>query len=421
MADPFPFSLSPQVEKELQEIERVDLLIGIPSYRHTQTIGNVVQAAGAGLLQFFPSARPLILISEGGSVQEVGASLERVREPSIPILLSPYLIDPSDRLTLPYHGIPERRKALWGILYIAQRLQAKTCVILDSRLSSITPHWIESLARPIWQSEFDYASPVYARRGYEGALVNCLVYPLTRALYGKDIRHPVGGEFAMSTGLISHYLSSEKIWNEPGPLPEIDMSMAITALLSAYPTCQVHLGPRLYEGPPADLSSTVFQVAGSLFQLAETNQAFWLKGLPESHPPTLGTPISQPPNPPPTDPLPMIQSFHRGLRDLLPLWEQALSPETLQDLYPLGSLEARDFRFPTDLWVRVIYDMLLAFHYRTFYWRHLLKSLVPLYLGRLASMIIETEMGSETDIEESIQLLCRRFIMLRPYLVERWR
>jgi hypothetical protein len=117
----------------------------------------------------------------------------------------------------------------------------------------------------------------------------------------------------------------------------------------------------------------------------------------------------------------MIQAFHRGLRDLLPLWEQALSPETLQDLYPLGGLTGADFLFPTDLWVRVTYDMLLAFHYRVFFWRHLLKSLVPLYLGRLASMMIETEKGGEAEVEESVQLLCRRFLELRPYLLERWR
>ncbi|MFH0871015.1 MAG: glycosyl transferase family 2, partial [bacterium] len=76
---------------------------------------------------------------------------------------------------------------------------------------------------------------------------------------------------------------------------------------------------------------------------------------------------------------------------------------------------------PMDLWVRVIYDMLLAYHYRIFYWRHLLKSLTPLYLGRMASLIIETEKGSEAEPEQSVELLCQRFIALKPYLAERWR
>jgi hypothetical protein len=233
----------------------------------------------------------------------------------------------------------------------------------------------------------------------------------------------MGGEFAISARLITHYLSSQEAWSNPVALPEIDMWMVCSAILADYEICQVHLGPRVHEGPSGDLSSIVSQVVGSLFHLAESYQGLWQKGLPESHPPIFGTLISQPSpsNAPPVDPLPMIESFHRGLRDLLPLWEQALSPETLQDLYPLGGLRGSDFRFSMDLWVRVIYDMLLAFHYRIFYWRHLLKSLVPLYLGRLASMVIETENGSEAEIEESVQLLCRKFIGLRPYLIERWR
>jgi hypothetical protein len=37
----------------------------------------------------------------------------------------------------------------------------------------------------------------------------------------------------------------------------------------------------------------------------------------------------------------MVRAFHLGLKDLLPLWEQALSDETLTQLYPLGSSAPR--------------------------------------------------------------------------------
>ncbi|MFH0872045.1 MAG: glycosyl transferase family 2, partial [bacterium] len=375
----------------MQEIGNVDLLVGIASYNSAQTIDTVIRAANIALRESLSPARSLIVISEGGSLEETNSAIELARDPFVPILLSPYPVDHAGLLSLPYHGIPGRREALWTILQIAERLQAKACVILDSRLQSMTPQWIESLITPIWKLEFDYASPIYARHKYEGGLVNCIVYPLVRGLYGKDIRHPMGGEFAMSARLISHYLSSQEAWRNPDALPEIDIWMACSTIVGDYAICQAYVGPRLYESPSADLSSIICQVVGSLFHLAESYQGVWQKGLPESHPPIFGTSIPQPSNPPPVDPHPMIQAFHRGLRDLLPLWEQALSPETLQDLYPLGGLTASDFRFPMDLWVRVIYDMLLAYHYRIFYWRHLLKSLTPLYLGRMASLIIETE------------------------------
>jgi len=396
-------------------------VIGIPSYHNAETLPPVIQAAITGLRGSFPHARGLIAVAEGGSVEKTRASLESLRDPAVSVLISPYPVDLSGRFLLPYHGIPERRKAVWALLHIAETLQAKACAILDPRLFSLTPQWIEALLDPTWNRGFDYVSPVHARHRYEGGLANLIAYPLTRALYGKEIRYPLGGEFAVSGPLITQYLSNSEIWTDRSPLPEIDLWMAMSAAVGDHRLCQVHLGPRLIEGPSADLSSTVCQVVGSLFQLAENYQSLWQKGVPESHLPTFGTPAPSPATSPSMDPHSMIQAFQRGLRDLLPLWEQALSPDTLQDLYPLGSPGVTDFRFSMDLWVRVIYDMLLAFHYRIFYWRHLLKALVPLYLGRLASLIMETEKGSEAEVEESTQLLCQRFVALKPYLAERWR
>ena len=42
----------------------------------------------------------------------------------------------------------------------------------------------------------------------------------------------------------------------------------------------------------------------------------------------------------------MVRGFQQGLRDLLPIWEIILAPETLAGILPLGLLEAEEFRFP---------------------------------------------------------------------------
>ena len=47
-------------------------------------------------------------------------------------------------------------------------------------------------------------------------------------------------------------------------------------------------------------------------------------------------------------------------------------------------------RFPDDLWARVVYDFALGHHYAVVHRDHLLRSLVPLYLGRTAAFVLAT-------------------------------
>lgn len=48
--------------------------------------------------------------------------------------------------------------------------------------------------RPVLNSGYDYVSPYYHRHKYDGTITNTIVYPITRALYGKRIRQLVWKE-----------------------------------------------------------------------------------------------------------------------------------------------------------------------------------------------------------------------------------
>ena len=48
-------------------IGRADIMVGIPSYRNAATIGHVVRAAQAGLVQYFPDLRPVLVNADAGS------------------------------------------------------------------------------------------------------------------------------------------------------------------------------------------------------------------------------------------------------------------------------------------------------------------------------------------------------------------
>jgi len=51
---------------------------------------------------------------------------------------------------------------------------------------------------------------------------------------------------------------------------------------------------------------------------------------------------------------------------------------------------------------------------------HLLKSLTPLYLARVASFVVETRDLVSSEVEEKIEGLCRSFEDGKSYLVTHW-
>jgi hypothetical protein len=109
------------------------------------------------------------------------------------------------------------------------------------------------------------------------------------------------------------------------------------------------------------------------------------------------------------------------LRDLLPIWEIILAPDTLAGILPLGLSQEDDFTFPLPLWVQTVYDFAIAYHEKLIHREHLLRSLTPLYLGRTASLVLETKDGGHAEVERTIEQGCQIFESMKPYLIERWR
>ena len=52
---------------EVERLGKADIMVGIPSYRNAATIGHVVRAAQAGLVQYFPDLRPVLVNADAGS------------------------------------------------------------------------------------------------------------------------------------------------------------------------------------------------------------------------------------------------------------------------------------------------------------------------------------------------------------------
>src|SRR5207244_11586046 len=131
--------------------------------------------------------------------------------------------------------------------------------------------------------------------------------------------------------------------------------------------------PRAPAGSSSTLSTTPLRAARPVLALMHRHGARWLDVRASTPVPRRGEPAPVTPDPAPPTTDRMVRGFRLGLKDLLPVWEQVMPEATLARLYPLGLLAADEFRFPPDLWARVISDFAVAHHERRLPYDHLLR------------------------------------------------
>jgi hypothetical protein len=307
------------------------------------------------------------------------------------------------------------------VLAAGQALGARVIVMLNSDLESMTPNWIRGLAEPILKEEHGLVLPVYQRNRYEGTLTHTLVGPLMRALFGRRLLHPLAEEFGCSAET-AEFLLKQDVWSSGAQGLELWLPAAI--IEHGSPISQAVLGQRAVARParPAPLGPTVGRVTGALFELGERFEATWLDVRGSEPVPLFG---SSAPDPLETgfavDTDGMLRGFRQGVRDLLPIWERILAPDNLGDVLALAEPGAGSFRFPDSLWARLVYDFLLAFRARVVYRSHIAQSLAPLYLGRSASLVLETRAAPASAVTRAAEDIGRVFEEQKPYLVDRWR
>ncbi len=413
--------MKPSFQIQLEEIKEADILIGIPSYNNSRTIGHVVRAVMAGLAKYFPGAKAVIINSDGGSTDGTQEEVKRVQIEDYKTILTSHPVHAIQKVVTPYHGIPGKGSSFRTIFDTTQFLNAKACAVIDSDLRSITPEWMELLLRPVYEEGFDYVAPLYTRHKYDGTITNSIVYPLTRALYGKRVRQPIGGDFGFSGELAKFYLTKD-VWETDVARFGIDIWMTTLAIAEGYKVCQSYLGAKIHDAkdPGSDLGPMFTQVVSSVFGLMGEYQNLW-KGIRESQPvPTFGFHYEVGLEPVSVNLERMIGSFRLGVKDLMEIWRKVLPSETVLWLESIAKLSNEGFSFPQDLWVRMIYDFSVAYHRGSMHREHLLKSMIPLYLGKVASFVRENQESSAQEVEEKIESLCRVFEEMKPYLIERW-
>lgn len=396
--------------KRLEEIEYADILIGIPCYNNEKTVTHVIQMVTHGLAQYYRDRRCVIIIADGGSTDDT-------REVAKEFQIKPW----QEKIVSIYRGPGGKGTALRSVFEAAKRLEVQACAVVDSDLRSITPDWVQHLLDPVLEKNYQFVAPVYLRHKYDGTITNNIVYNLTRALYGKRIRQPIGGDFAISRDVAKFYIEQD-VWESDVARYGIDIWMTTNAITQNFRICQSNLGVKIHDAkdPGQHLGPMFRQVLWTIFSLMESYEAYW-KELRGSKPvETFGYEGYVEPEPVTVDPDGMIQHFKIGYQQFAVLWKDIFCKDCFEEIRRAGEADPSDFHLSTDSWVRILYELAATFHAWTVNRNKLIDIITPLYYARVASFVRQSWEMSSQAAEELVEEQAAKFEDHKDYLVEIW-
>jgi hypothetical protein len=398
-----------------------DAVVGIQSYNDADTIGGVVASAREGVRRHAQSG--CVILADGASTDRTVPLAREVAGEDYSVVAVDYRRPEVDPLKLPYHGRPGRAAAMRAVLRAARDRHAKAVVMLDARLTNLKPDAVECLVEPVLSGRMDYVSAHYVRHPYEGALTKSIIYPVFRALYGARLRQPAALEFACSAPLLSHFLE-QRFWDADEAPTGIDMWLAAAAVTGKYRVGEALLGVRSAATRPVapDLSTALAQIVGALMTDLRSHANLWHRVRGSMAVPVVGSADgTAPPPPPDIDREKLRESFRLGYGALRDVWAAIVPPRTIIELKKVAEAPPDRFRIHDDVWARIVYDFALGHHLKTMPHEHLLGALVPLYLGWLASFMLEPGTDDPDAAERRIDQLGMAFETQKPYLISRWR
>ncbi len=382
------------------------IVVGIPAAPGEGAAAPIAERVTADLKRLFPS-RAAAVVGLDGERKAAGPAGAGEGAPR-PALTAGGIAGPESRLP--------------DLLRAAQRLGASLCALVTAERHGEDAGWLQLLVSPVLEQGFDFVCPCYLRGKYEGAINNGIVYPLTRALFGKRLRQPLGAELAVSRKLADVLLGDEE-WKTDPVHAGADIWLVTKVLSREFRICQSFLGR--FPGPaaerPADLSEVLSRIAGLLFREMERHAALWQRIGGSEPVATFGEARILEDEGQRIDVSRMVGAFQLGHQDLRDLWSEVLPPATLLALKHASQQAAAAFRLDDVLWARIVFDFAVGYHVRVMDRVQLLKSMTPLYLGWVAGFVNEVRGLDGAAAEERLERLCATFERQKRYLISRWR
>jgi len=392
-----------QLARGAEEPRRAEVVIGIHGGADVGEAVRTGHRIGRQLGTAYPDRSAVVLLLSQGAPDPAALAAPDPREPPARVPLLPWS--------------RPGQTSLEALLRATETFDAAACALVTADAG----HGGTELVAPILADGFDFVCPCYGTHRFENVVTTGIVYPLTRALFGKRLREPIGKELAISRRLAAHLLGEG--WHAD-PAHAGDRLWLVTAVLSReFQVCQSYLGgrpPRVAE-PAADLAGSLAHVLGLLFHEMRLHAPAWQRVKGSQPLKTYGEPALPDGDPGQPQIGPMLSAFQLGYQELGRLWGAVLPPQTLLALKRLTRVPEESFCVDDALWARIVYDFAVGYHLPVMDRALLLRLITPLYLGWAAGFAREVRETDPAGVEARIERLCRAFELAKPYLISRWR
>lgn len=396
--------------KRIEEIDTADVLVGIPCFNNERTIAHVLQRVTHGLDRYYRDMRNVILVADGGSTDDT-------REAARDYEIKPW----QEKIVSIYRGPGGKGTALRSVFEAAERLGVKACVVVDADLRSITSDWVLDLLDPVLETGYDFVAPVYLRHKYDGTITNNIVYNMTRALYGKRLRQPIGGDFAFSRE-VARFYAAQDVWETDVARFGIDIWMTTMAVTQGFKVCQSNLGVKIHDAkdPAAHLGPMFRQVVYVLFSLMEKLEPAWRNVRGSVSVETFGRTTDLQPEEVAVDLDSLVERFKTGFQQFGPLWKEVFCADCYESIRRAAERPAASFELPLSTWVQILYELAATFHAWTHNRFKIIELVTPLYYGRVASFVNQTRDMSTEEAERLVEEQALEFERQKDYLVAAW-
>ena len=405
----FSTAMRDYARRQIEQLGNADIVVGIPSYYSDESLDHVIRMVAEGLDHFYPEKRSLIIVADGGSTDDTREVAQSVDNHHFNM----------DILVTIYRGIPGKGSAFRAIFEAAKYLQASVVGLFDSDLKSIKPGWVRNIIDPVLNG-YDFVAPDYSRYKFDGTITNTIAYNLTRALYGVNIRQPIGGDFGMSRVMVNHCLDQD-VWDTDIAKFGVDIWLTITAITVGFRICQAKLGAKIHgeKDPAADLGPMFREVVGTIFTLLGKNKTYLEKVKETINTPIFGEAIGEEPEAFEVNLEPLVQYFRIGFKNFGSVWANIIEEKDYITIKKLAkSRSLKKFNLPTETWVRIVYRYAEHFCRAERQRFKILDTLIPLYNARVASLIMILMEKNHAEAEEFYDGQAQVFESMRNYLIE---
>jgi len=168
-------------------------------------------------------------------------------------------------------GTTGKGRNVINILGEAENLGAQYVMLFDGDVTSFRPDEIGKYMQAL-TSGYDFVLPFYARTKLDGSITNNLVYPMVALFWGRGIRQPIGGDFALNKKFYKHILKQKLDGNIL--VFGIDIFLTASAVISGASIIQAHLGIKTHSPSLKKLEYMFPQVASALFDRILSEKKF---------------------------------------------------------------------------------------------------------------------------------------------------